>query len=701
MAPKLCLNMIVKNESKIILRLLNSVVDILDNYCMCDTGSTDNTISLIKEFFDEKQIPGNIIEEPFQDFAYNRSFALRACDELDADYILLLDADMIFWRDIRISPSDFKNGLLPYDYCYLYQGSDTFYYKNTRVVKNHMGFYYKGVTHEYVETPRDSKSGPILKDIAFIRDIGDGGAKNDKFIRDIRLLKGGLEKEPNNERYLFYLANSLKDSNQKEEAIEYYKKRIERGGWIEEVWYSYFNIGKCYWSMGETEKAIYSWMAAYNEYPNRIENLYEIVQHYRVIGKHKLAFIFYQMAMESKKKYPEHDYLFMQKDIYDYKLEYEFSILGYYYNPFKTDLAALSMNILQYPHIEEGIAKNILSNYKFYAPFAKEHDTHNWDLNDFGKAVSTIGRSLNLPPLFVSSSPTLCAHPKDKNQMYVMIRFVNYRVKDDGGYHCEDNIETINVLALLELKTDVDANVKKTDIKKTDIKKTEKKEIWTIIREDILKYDTSYDNLYVGLEDVRLMMHGDKIYYSCNRGLSRGKMVVEHGWINRINFTTMDIVHLKIENQHKIEKNWIMLPSVSSSIHMVYNWYPLRIGKVVNDEFQTLYSYETPYFFKYIRGSTNGILVENEVFLICHLVSYEDRRYYYHVVIVLDSITFNLKRFSKLFTFEKEKVEYTLGLQYIPTTKEFLIGYSVLDRQTKWITLQAGNQGSPHPSFFG
>ena len=38
-APTICLNMIVKNESKIITRLLNTVLPIIDTYCICDTGS--------------------------------------------------------------------------------------------------------------------------------------------------------------------------------------------------------------------------------------------------------------------------------------------------------------------------------------------------------------------------------------------------------------------------------------------------------------------------------------------------------------------------------------------------------------------------------------------------------------------------------------------------------------------------------------
>ena len=57
-ANTLCLNMIVKNESKIITRLLESVADIIDQYCICDPGSTDNPVDLIRAFFKEKGIPG-------------------------------------------------------------------------------------------------------------------------------------------------------------------------------------------------------------------------------------------------------------------------------------------------------------------------------------------------------------------------------------------------------------------------------------------------------------------------------------------------------------------------------------------------------------------------------------------------------------------------------------------------------------------
>lgn len=95
--PTVCLNMIVKNESKIICRLFDSVIKWIDCYCICDTGSTDDTVDRIKKYFNSKNIPGKIVVEQFKDFSHNRNFSLQSCVGM-SDYVLLLDADMIFIR---------------------------------------------------------------------------------------------------------------------------------------------------------------------------------------------------------------------------------------------------------------------------------------------------------------------------------------------------------------------------------------------------------------------------------------------------------------------------------------------------------------------------------------------------------------------------------------------------------------------------
>lgn len=115
--------MIVKNESKIITRLFDSVINIIDTYCICDTGSTDNTIDIIEEYFNNKKIKGKIILESFQNFEYNRNCALESCIGM-ADFVLLLDADM----QLKINNFD-KSLLNNYDHFMVFKEMIHFFIK--------------------------------------------------------------------------------------------------------------------------------------------------------------------------------------------------------------------------------------------------------------------------------------------------------------------------------------------------------------------------------------------------------------------------------------------------------------------------------------------------------------------------------------------------------------------------------------------
>lgn len=669
--PKVCLNMIVKNESKVILRLLNSVYKFIDNYCICDTGSTDDTVGIITRFFNEKNIPGKIVYQQFRDFGYNRTYALLQCENMaDVDYILLLDADMV----LRFNENEIvniKHKLLDSDALYVFQGSNTFYYKNVRIVKNKCGMRYWGVTHEYVEFPPDTVANILSREELFIDDIGDGGSKSDKFLRDIRLLTTALEETPNNDRYTFYLANSYKDSGQLELAIETYKKRIEIGGWIEEIWYSNVTIGRIYKRMGDMERAIFYWLEAYTLYPNRIENLYEIVHYYRNKGKNQLAYQFYVMAKQQMKEFPNFDYLFLEKDVYDFKLDYEFSIIGYYCNKFGIDLVACCMKLFKNENVEEWMFKNILSNYKFYCKKIKSTK------HTKSEQLLQIGKDFISNSEFVSSTPSICYH---NDEFYVNLRYVNYSINEKGDYINKDKIETINVLSTF----------------------SQKNEIWINTDEKLMKHDTTYDNLYVGLEDVKLFSYKNKLYYNANRGLSYGNIVVEHG---EIDLETGNVVHpifLRGSCQNSVEKNWVLFEDGNEEMKCIYKWHPLTVGNILKDgnkdgnknenkkehkeiNYEITNEIATNPLFKHLRGSTNGVKVDNEIWFICHLVSYEDRRYYYHIIVAMDPCTYNIQRYTPLFTFEKEKVEYTLGFTY--KNRELIIGYSTMDNKTEYISV--------------
>jgi len=416
--------------------------------------------------------------------------------------------------------------------------------------------------------------------------------------------------------------------------------------------------------MDDNANAIYYWMEAYNHYPNRIENLYEIIKHYRVQGNHNMAYMFYSMADYERNRNKTWDYLFLQKDVYDYKIDYELSIFGFYSNRDKHDLIKTCMKVLVHSGADDGICKNVLSNYKFYTnrldkwaiPISKPNQ----------EVLQSIGKELLAPYIgeFVSSTPTMCWN--SDGELTVGVRYVNYSIDDNGGYVNKAHIETKNVFASINLLT---------------------KE-WQKTAEWLMPYDQSHDGLYVGLEDVRIMSFDtptDDIFYQANRGIGHHHIMVEHGILEKVESKEARL--LKYEKGGKIEKNWVIMEGPQDqTIKCIYQWHPLTVGDITFDsEFKPTHEIATPNIFKYVRGSTNGVVIGDEVWFIGHVVSYEDRRFYYHIMIILDRKTYQLKKYTPLWTFEKAKVEYTLGFVYMKTTNRFLIGYSVMDKETKYI----------------
>jgi tetratricopeptide (TPR) repeat protein len=654
--PTLCLNMIVKNESKIITRLLESVLPIIDCYCICDTGSTDNTVELIQEFFTTKNITGKIVNEPFKNFAHNRNFALQSCVGM-SDYVLFLDADMI----LKVNNFD-KKTLLKHDYFFILQGSESFYYQNNRIVKNNGLFNYVCVTHEYINTPPNSTSAQIEKDKLFILDIGDGGSKNDKYERDIRLLTEAIALEPNNDRYHFYLANSYHDSGKFEEAIETYQKRIKIGGWEQEVWYSHYRIGLCYKNLNKMEDAICAWMNGYNFSQLRVENLYEIIHHYRNTSKHKLADLFYTMASNVlSKKLNKDSYLFLHNDVYTYKIDYEYSIFAFYNNI--KNISEQIIKVLNNSH-DGSINSNLLSNMKFYKQVLSASKKINF--SNITK-ISVNNEDID----FNSSSSCLI---KSKNNGYLMnMRYVNYYINSGGNYlNCDKHIITYN--KYIELNNFLSVTNEKM-------------------------FESVYDGRrYIGIEDVRIFndVETDELLFIGTGYHSNNKIGIVNGKYD-INKNTLEYNEIKSSfSNNDCEKNWVYI-DYKNSTHIIYKWHPLQICKI-NQEAKLLdliESKEMPLIFSHTRGSSCGYkytkknvlnddqislnIEESEIWFVLHLVSYENPRHYYHIFAVFDT-SMNLLRYSAPFKFDGEPIEYCLSL--VVEDDRVLINYSNWDRTT-------------------
>ena len=706
----ICLNMIVRNESKIITRLLESVLSIIDTYIICDTGSTDNTPSIIKDFFDSKDIPGEVIYEPFKNFGYNRTFALKAAYG-KATYALLLDADMIF----KIEPTFNKELLSAESYLIIQKGSGLTYY-NTRLIRLDINSKCIGPTHEYYDLPPGSKNEKI--DSIWIDDIGDGGSKANKFERDIKLLKDGIVEEPNNGRYYFYLANSYFNTGNHEESIQYYKKRIELGGWFEEIFYSYLNLGHAYMTTKQTEMAIFAWMEGYNHHPARSETIYEICKYYREKGKNKIAMTF--CILGKSIPYPKNDSLFIHNDVYETGFDYELSILGYYNN-----YPNINKVICRLMNKEKQNYNNMLSNYKFYCPklssspylinkiggkvitdninvcgttyqmnasnpciFKINKNNHNTDSNtdsnnDINNDVNKGARDriLEIPCAKGGARDRILEIPcvkraRGASALAINVRFVNYLLNRNGTYHfAVDDGKIVTVNKIYNLDKD-----------------------FNMIGEPIVLIPENNNLRYVGMEDLKpySISNGNgngngntnniAFVGTCQSPIS-GNISIGYGEMNLSTDSKLNYNVVKTSYNKGCEKNWVFFNSSNDDLQIIYQWYPLTIGKLAktNNKQNEIVSLDIkttknmPPYFRNTRGSSNGCEYNGEIWFLCHVVEYCQPREYYHFFSIFDKQTMDIKRWSNLFKFEGEKIEYALGM--IVEESRIIISYSKWDSE--------------------
>lgn len=231
----ICLCAIFRNEANNVQRCLDAAAPIIDYVSICDTGSTDNTAVLIEDWGRRRGIPTRIHSEPFRDFGHNRTRSVDLARQTfpAADYLLLLDADMV----LKVEP-DWCKDCLTADHYLVRQVNPFIEYWNTRLVRAALPWRCVGVTHEYWECPEAGDRERL--NTLWFDDRGDGGYKADKFTRDKRLLTATLE-DPHTPahlrtRYLFYLAQTYRDLNEHQVALEWYGQRVAAGGWAEEVY---------------------------------------------------------------------------------------------------------------------------------------------------------------------------------------------------------------------------------------------------------------------------------------------------------------------------------------------------------------------------------------------------------------------------------------------------------------------------------
>jgi tetratricopeptide (TPR) repeat protein len=324
--------MIVKNESHVITRCIRSFAPLADYYIICDTGSTDNTIELIKKTAGDLGLKGEVLEHPWRNFAHNRTLSLiEGKKRSHADYLLVIDADEVIkykcgdsYLEVEYIKEDPKITLPNLDKdCYnILSNLGAITYDRLQFMSTRLDWRYESVVHEYAIADNIKSIDRITEFMNMPRVEGARSKDTNKYYKDALALEKGLLDEPHNSRYYFYLAQSYRDAGMFKESKVNYAKRLSMPGYDEELNVCYHQLGHCSKMLGDTfDIYSYYYIEGYNRFPHRLECIYEYIKDLRIAGKFFVAYNFGYNALHTK--YPKDDHLFILKDIYThlYKIE--------------------------------------------------------------------------------------------------------------------------------------------------------------------------------------------------------------------------------------------------------------------------------------------------------------------------------------------------------------------------------------------
>lgn len=312
--------MIVRDEAAVIERCLRSVRPAIDRWVIVDTGSTDDTPQRIAQSL--AGVPGTLHHRPWRNFGHNRSEALELA-RAEGDYLLFIDAD----EQLEVGAAFDAKTLHEPAYSLVTHFGDLIY-DRVALVSSRLPWRWRGVLHEYLDAG-ESVRQPRVDGLA-IHVTPDGARSRDpkKFEKDAAVLEAALREEPDNSRYTFYLAQSLRDAGELARALTVYQRRATQDGWEEEVWYALLQVARLQQALAApSEQVLAAYLRAYENRPTRAEALVSLAGHLRQREQWPLAYLFAHAALELP--LPS-DRLFVERDAYTWRRQDECALAAFY-----------------------------------------------------------------------------------------------------------------------------------------------------------------------------------------------------------------------------------------------------------------------------------------------------------------------------------------------------------------------------------
>lgn len=335
---KLVLTQIMKNEAHVITRMLDSIKTIVDIVCLVDTGSTDNTIEVVKNWGIQNNIETHVFERAFDNFENSRNYSIQVARGVTKDrgndyWGFWLDAD----ETIEILPTFNKAGINK-DLYMFNTYINVMKYTRNECYKLDKPFRFYGPVHEFIVCDDKNITSGLMDGIN-VRVQMDGGSWKgnipEKYKSHAFVLEKYIDDNRQDPRWIFYTAQSYHDSaclpdNREENeerlrrSMKYYKERISRNdGYPEETFYSQYRVGTIMRALEEPWiLTLNEFLKAYSMDPLRAEPIKAIIDYYLAVGEWHNAYLFSKFAkinFHQRNPYPQR-LLFVDESLYIWKL---------------------------------------------------------------------------------------------------------------------------------------------------------------------------------------------------------------------------------------------------------------------------------------------------------------------------------------------------------------------------------------------
>lgn len=682
-----CLTMIVKNEGERLIRLFKSLEGIIDYIVISDTGSTDNTIQIIRDQANLMNLPHYIDETPFKNFSFNRSHSIVVAQrESDSEFLLFLDADMRLQKGPNFDKKKFLS--LPYDTMNLIQRGGELEYYNLRIARRETpDLKVVGVTHEHYSYPGTAKQFNVPKDVLWIDDIGDGGSKEGKYERDYKLLLDGLKEEPTNVRYVFYLAETCRHMGKHAEAIKYYKRRIKMGGWDEEVFMAHHGIVRANICL-ENGPQINKWaMKGYLFKPSRAETLYAACKWNRERSNSLMAYSFYQIG--HRIPYPKNDVLFVETNVYNYGWDAEYAIFSYYLE--RDALVKEGNSPLKNPIGSAGCLRKIVASLGSIKSCGTRIPGHVWNNIEFNIPyyVELLPYSFkreiicrdSIYPGYLTSTPSVVT--LDSQTKLYIVRNVSYRMSADLKDYIWD--KDINSKYVIRLNN----------------------EEWVSLTVDCSGLPCHENLLIKGIEDMKLFYTNDNDRKNSVKVIGVTKQYATHYGRHQMVIGDLDVDNFTAKNfkavntTQETEKNHCPISGTTKVIHSFGK--EMRFYDILDQSnfdgkfdlnFTSIVSDLLPGWFLNMRGSSCCIPYRKnisdptpkEYWCATHNVKHGQPRRYLSTIVRINANLKQIVGFTIPFQIDETHIEFVLGITFDESSQENLImTYSTRDASSKMI----------------